>query len=151
MEILDNMITVCLTVRTCALALLLAGALSAQAPASEDAIWKQYFAWFQEGDPRSNTPDRYRVELIAEGLSEAQANERLEVIRRLSAQHRSDFVALFFNRIYTDPVASFNTEPNAFLVSTTAALKPGKALDVSHGTGTQCTIPGLQRLAGDRF
>lgn len=139
------MITVRITVRTFALALLLAVGLFGQTPPSEDAIWKQYFAWFQEGDPGANTPDRYRAELIGEGLSEAQANERLEVIRRLSAQHRSDFIALFFNRIYEEPVASFNTQPNAFLVSMTADLKPGKALDVAMGQGRNAL-----RLAGDR-
>jgi 2-polyprenyl-3-methyl-5-hydroxy-6-metoxy-1,4-benzoquinol methylase len=122
-------------VRTFALALLLAGGLSAQAPASDDSIWKQYFAWFQEGDPNANTPQRYRAKLIAEGLTEAQADERLGVLRNLSAQHRSDFVALFFDRFYTAPVAAFNTQPNAFLVSMTTDLKPGTALDVAMGQG----------------
>jgi 2-polyprenyl-3-methyl-5-hydroxy-6-metoxy-1,4-benzoquinol methylase len=129
------MVTVRITLPTFVLALLLAGGLSAQAPASDDLIWKQYFAWFQQGDPGSNTLEQYHAELIAEGLPEAQAVQRLELIRKLSAEHRSDFVALFFNRIYTEPVASFNTEPNAFLVSTTAGLKPGTALDVAMGQG----------------
>jgi 2-polyprenyl-3-methyl-5-hydroxy-6-metoxy-1,4-benzoquinol methylase len=50
-------------------------------------------------------------------------------------QHKSDFVASFFDRMYTAPVAPFNTEPNAFLVSMTTKLKPGTALDVEMGQG----------------
>lgn len=123
------------TIRTVALALLVAGGLSAQAPARDDAIWKAYFAWFQEGDPRTKTPERYRATLLAGGLSEAQADERLALIRKLTAQHQSDFTALNFNRAYAAPVAPFNTQPNAFLVRTTAELKPGTALDVAMGQG----------------
>ena len=124
-----------ITVRTFALALLLAGVLPAQPPASDDSIWKQYFAWFQEGDPRTNTYQAYRLKLIAEGLPEAQADERLDRIRKLSAEHQGDYIALNFNRTYAAPVASFNTQPNAFLVSMTADLKPGTALDVAMGQG----------------
>jgi SAM-dependent methyltransferase len=124
-----------IAIRTLALALAVVGALSVQPPATDDSIWKQYFAWFQEGDPNANTPQRYRAKLIADGLPEAQADERLERLGKLSAQHRSDFVALFFNRFYTAPVAAFNTQPNAFLVRMTADLKPGTALDVAMGQG----------------
>jgi SAM-dependent methyltransferase len=124
-------------IRRIALFLFVSGGLAAQtpAPASEESIWKAYFTWFREGDPRANTPERYRAKLLAEGLPEAQASEELAIIQRLSAVHRSDFVALGFDRIYADPVPHFNTQPNAFLVSVTADLKPGKALDVAMGQG----------------
>jgi 2-polyprenyl-3-methyl-5-hydroxy-6-metoxy-1,4-benzoquinol methylase len=122
-------------IRTFALALVLASVLSAQAPATDDLIWKQYFTWFQQGDPNANTPQKYRAKLIADGLPEAQADEQLERLGKLSAQHRSDYVALFFDRYYTAPVAEFNTQPNAFLVSMTADVKPGAALDVAMGQG----------------
>ncbi len=124
-----------ITVRSFGLALLLAGALSAQPPMSDDSIWKQYFAWFQEGDPRANTYEAYRARLIADGLPEVQADERLERIRKLTTEHQRDYVALSFNRTYAAPVATFNTQPNAFLVSMTADLKPGTALDVAMGQG----------------
>jgi 2-polyprenyl-3-methyl-5-hydroxy-6-metoxy-1,4-benzoquinol methylase len=121
--------------RNFALVLLLTGSLYAQAPASDDAIWKQYFAWYQEGDAHLNTPQKYHDKLIADGLSEAQVSERMARLRQISSQHQNDFVALFFDRMYTAPVPAFNTEPNAFLVSMTANLKPGTALDVAMGQG----------------
>jgi len=124
-----------ITLRSLTLILLLAGGLSAQAPASDDVLWKQYFDWFQQGDLNANTPQKYRAKLVADGLTEAQADERMEVIKKLWLQHEADRIALFFDRMYTAPVAVFNTEPNAFLVSMTADRKPGKALDVAMGQG----------------
>jgi 2-polyprenyl-3-methyl-5-hydroxy-6-metoxy-1,4-benzoquinol methylase len=122
-------------IRSFALALLLAACLYAQSPINDESVWKQYFAWYQQGDSRLNTPQKYFAKLIAEGMTEAQAEERMALLKRLSAQHQSDFVALFFDRMYTAPVAPFNTEPNAFLVTMTANLKPGTALDVEMGQG----------------
>ncbi len=124
-----------ITVRTFALTLLLTCCLYAQAPAGEDAIWKQYFTWLQEGDPQTRTPQAYRDKLVAEGMPEAQADERMTLLHQLSTQHELDFVELFFDRAYTAPEPLFNTEPNAFLVSMTANLKPGTALDVAMGQG----------------
>jgi 2-polyprenyl-3-methyl-5-hydroxy-6-metoxy-1,4-benzoquinol methylase len=124
-----------ITARAFALALLLGSGLFAQAPASDDAVWKQYFAWFQDGDPHTKTPQNYRAVLIAEGLSEVQADERVERIRNLTPQHQADFIALFFDRLYTAPVAQFNTQPNAFMVNMTTGVKPGTALDVEMGQG----------------
>jgi predicted O-methyltransferase YrrM len=41
-----------------------------------------------------------------------------------------------FNRLYQNPAPSnFTTEPNAFLASVVAGLKPGRSLDVSMGQG----------------
>ncbi len=94
-----------------------------------------YFDWYQEGDSHLKTPQKYYAKLVADGMSETQADERMALLKKLSAQHKSDFVALFFDRMYTAPVATFNTEPNAFLVSMTANLKPGTALDVEMGQG----------------
>jgi 2-polyprenyl-3-methyl-5-hydroxy-6-metoxy-1,4-benzoquinol methylase len=121
--------------RNLALALFLTGCLSAQTSASDDSIWKQYFAWYQEGDAHLNTPQKYHDKLMAGGMSEAQADERMARLRQISAQHRNDFVALFFDRMYTAPVAPFNTEPNAFLVNMTTGMKAGTALDVAMGQG----------------
>jgi 2-polyprenyl-3-methyl-5-hydroxy-6-metoxy-1,4-benzoquinol methylase len=122
-------------VRSFALALFLTGYLYAQSPANEEAVWKQYFAWYQEGDSHQNTPQKYYAKLVADGLTDAQAEERMALLKKLSAQHQSDYVAAFFDRMYTATVAPFNTEPNAFLVSMTANLKPGTALDVEMGQG----------------
>jgi 2-polyprenyl-3-methyl-5-hydroxy-6-metoxy-1,4-benzoquinol methylase len=124
-----------ITLRSFTLILLLAGGLSAQAPASDDAVWKQYLDWFQQGDPNTNGQQKYRAKLIADGLTEAQADERIELLKKLFPQHNADFAALYFNREYTAPVPAFNTEPNAFLVRMTTDLKPGKALDVAMGQG----------------
>lgn len=140
-----------ITARTLVLALLLAAGVAGQAPASDDLIWKQYFTWFQDGDPRLNTPQRYRAKLVAEGLSEGLADERMALITKLSAQHQTDFIALGFNHTYTAPVAPFNTQPNAFLVSMTTDLKPGAALDVAMGQGRNALYLATKGLAGDRF
>jgi len=113
----------------------MAGSLWAQAPSSDDAIWKQYYDWVQQGDYEANTPPRYRAKLIADGMTEAQADERMQILGRLAQQHRSDLVALFFNHVYTAPETPFNSEPNAFLVTMTSNLKPGTALDVTMGQG----------------
>jgi SAM-dependent methyltransferase len=40
-----------------------------------------------------------------------------------------------WNRILTAPQPRFNTAPNAFLVSVTTGLKPGRSLDVGMGQG----------------
>jgi 2-polyprenyl-3-methyl-5-hydroxy-6-metoxy-1,4-benzoquinol methylase len=119
--------------------LLTASVAAGQTPArtqdDKEAIWRQYFSWYQQGDPRSHTQERYRAKLIADGMSEAAAAERVALIEKLSAEHRLDFVALGFDRTYTDPVEHFNTKPNAFLVGVTSDLKPGTALDVAMGQG----------------
>jgi 2-polyprenyl-3-methyl-5-hydroxy-6-metoxy-1,4-benzoquinol methylase len=123
------------TVRNFVLVLFLTTCLYAQTPASDQAVWKQYFTWYQEGDPSLNTPQKYYEKLMAEGMTEAQAAERMKLLQKLSLQHRSDLVGLFFDRMYTASEAPFNTEPNAFLVRMTANLKPGAALDVEMGQG----------------
>jgi 2-polyprenyl-3-methyl-5-hydroxy-6-metoxy-1,4-benzoquinol methylase len=68
-------------------------------------------------------------------MSDEQAAERMALLRKLAVTHQSELVALSFDRMYTAPVAPFNTEPNAFLVSMTANLQPGTALDVEMGQG----------------
>ena len=118
-----------------AVSVLLASGLWAQAPARDDAAWKQYFDWFQQGDLEANTPQRYRAKLVGDGMTEAQADERIALLVRLSRDHQSDFAALFFNRIYAAPAPQFNTQPNAFLVRTTTDVTPGAALDVAMGQG----------------
>jgi len=122
-------------VRIFVLAMIFTVCFYAQAQAGDESVWKQYFTWYQEGDSHLNTPQKYYAKLIADGMSETQADERMALLKKLSGQHQADFVALYFDRMYTAPVAPFNTEPNAFLVSMTANLKPGTALDVEMGQG----------------
>lgn len=118
-----------------ALAVVLAEGLLAQAPAGNDTIWKQYFTWLKEGDAQTHTPMGYRAKLIAGGMTEAQADERMALLHQLSAQHEMEIVELYFDRQYAAPEADFNTAPNAFLVSMTGNLQPGTALDVAMGQG----------------
>lgn len=81
----------------------------------------------------------YRARLIQDGLTEAQADERIAIIPKLYREYpafRTEAAALGFNRLYRTPGQTrFTTEPNAFLVSTVKTLKPGKALDVAMGQG----------------
>ena len=120
---------------TFALAAVLAGGLRAQAPADNDTLWKQYFTWLKEGDARTHTPLGYRAKLIAGGMTEAQADERMALLHQLSGQHEMEIVELYFDREYTASQADFNTAPNAFVVSMTENLRPGTALDVAMGQG----------------
>ena len=109
--------------------------LPAQSAADEDTTWKQYFAWLQEGDPAYKTPQHYRAKLAAGGVSAADADERMRLIEKLTAQHSDDLTALNFNRTYTSPTPYFNTRPNSFLVAVARDLRPGTALDVAMGQG----------------
>jgi 2-polyprenyl-3-methyl-5-hydroxy-6-metoxy-1,4-benzoquinol methylase len=40
-----------------------------------------------------------------------------------------------WDRVYSEPVPSFSTAPNAFMVEVVRGLKPGRALDIGMGQG----------------
>lgn len=121
----------------------LALALFAQAPAFEEQIWKSFHEWSktQAAENSAALLKSYRAKVIADGLTEQQAEERLALIHKLAAAHPTDAVAAHFDRIYTGRIHNpdgklvFETRPNAFLVAKSRDLRPGAALDVTMGEG----------------
>ncbi len=115
--------------------LFLAATLAAQTPINEEAAWQDFFAWVKKTDIRSASAQAYRAKLVKDGLTEAQADERMALVKKLSEQHKLELVALNFDKIYTAPIELFNVKPNAFLQAMVKDVKPGAALDVAMGQG----------------
>ena len=106
--------------------------------AEERKLWQDFVATCQS-DPSRLDPANYGTHLIQGGMTAAQADERLALIRKLHEAYpafRQQVQVLSFNRLYRDPNQTrFTTDPSAFLVAKTKDLKPGKALDVAMGQG----------------
>ncbi len=127
------------------LAVLLLGSIAfpgslaaAQSPSpDEDEIWKAFVAWLNaQPDVNQIGFDRYRAKLIADGLTPAQADARLEALGKLTERHRDEIGAIYYNKLYaTADQTRFTLQPNAFLVEMTKDLKPGAALDAGIGQG----------------
>ena len=74
---------------------------------------------------------RYADELRRQGMSDAEAAATIKSLRAMGDLAEIER----WNRILTSPKPLFNTAPNAFLVSVTKGLKPGRSLDVGMGQG----------------
>jgi len=111
----------------------------AVAPAAQvkDYDWYPSFrTWMQNQVPRNGrspeaVAERYRVKLTGEGVPATEIERRLTLLRTKRQELENDF----WNRFFTVDKPTFNTEPNAFLVSVVDGRKPGKALDVGMGEG----------------
>ena len=122
--------------RTAAVLLVAACAiLRAQAP--EYDFYPEFRRWVQSrglGGGRAAADrvwEEYRAKLTAEGVPAAEIDRRLTLLKT----RRQDLENDFWNRFFTVDKPSFNTAPNAFLVSVVEQRKPGKALDVGMGEG----------------
>jgi 2-polyprenyl-3-methyl-5-hydroxy-6-metoxy-1,4-benzoquinol methylase len=114
-----------------------ASALSQTTP-SDDAVWTHFVTWAKDNPTQGL---RHYSGMLAEGgVSEAEVQRRLEVIRRLFSE-RPEGTELIYDRIYSKPLTGnpeedgFNSEPSAFLIEATTQLAPGEALDVGAGQG----------------
>ena len=108
--------------------------------ADPDQVWREAVEWMKaQPGPQFPSMESYRAELMKKGLTEAQANERIALIGKLTQddpKYRQEASTLSFNRLYSSPSQTrFTTEPNAFLASSIKELKPGKALDIAMGQG----------------
>jgi SAM-dependent methyltransferase len=125
-------------IRLSLLILLFAFLASAQT-ADNDKIWHEFMDWAKAQPAGGVNGQRYRVKLIEGGLTAAQADERLAVIGKLYNSNpalKLEVNGVVMGKLYSDPNQTrFTPEPNAFLVSSTKDLKPGKALDVCMGQG----------------
>ena len=74
---------------------------------------------------------RYAEELRAQGRSDRDVAQTIASLKAIGDRAEIER----WNRILTSPKPSYNTAPNAFLVSVTKGLKPGRALDVGMGQG----------------
>jgi len=122
-------------------------AACAQTQPSHEEIWKTFVEWLPNA-PRGDGPpsaifNSYRDTLIKAGVSAQEANQRLDVIRRLHLE-RPDAWRVMFNNIYTSDKPGFATQPNALLVSTVEGRKPGRALDIGMGQGRNSVFLALK-------
>ncbi|MBP7571658.1 MAG: hypothetical protein KBA95_16485 [Acidobacteria bacterium] len=88
------------------LAVLLVSFLAVPAAQSPDdtKIWQEFVAWLNaQPDVTQIGPDRYKAKLLADGLTPAQADERIAALGRLTPQHRDEIGAIYFNKLYATP------------------------------------------------
>jgi SAM-dependent methyltransferase len=111
--------------------------LSAQPQADEAAVWRNFVEWAKRQPPIAATAliPNYKPQLVRAGLSEAQADEQLSLIRKLAKEKRLELDAIDFDKYYAGNTSNFSKQPNAFLGSVVTDLKPGSALDVAMGQG----------------
>jgi SAM-dependent methyltransferase len=108
-------------------------------PASADEVrtYEAFRAWITQQPKELLDGDaavvfeRYAAELRRRGQSEQDAAATIARIRAIGDRAEIER----WNRILTAPKPAFNTEPNAFLVTMTKGLKPGRSLDVGMGQG----------------
>jgi 2-polyprenyl-3-methyl-5-hydroxy-6-metoxy-1,4-benzoquinol methylase len=74
---------------------------------------------------------KYAADLRAHGKTEQEAADTIQKLRALGDRAEIER----WNRILTSTKPMFSTAPNAFLVSVTKGLKPGRSLDVGMGQG----------------
>ncbi|HEV3485618.1 MAG TPA: hypothetical protein VG106_09440 [Vicinamibacterales bacterium] len=117
---------------------LLAGACAiASAQVPEYDFYPEFRRWVQSlglGGGRASSErlwEEYRSKLTADGVPASEIERRLTLLRT----KREDLERDFWNRFFTVEKPSFNTAPNAFLVSVVENRKPGTALDVGMGEG----------------
>ena len=135
-------------------ALSLARRANAQTGASPDEIWKTFVEWLPNA-PRGDGPpsmifNSYRDSLIKAGVPAQEANQRLDVIRRLHLE-RPDAWRVMFNNIYTSDKPGFATQPNAFLVSTAESSQTRTRPGHRNGTGAQLCFSRAERLGCHRL
>jgi 2-polyprenyl-3-methyl-5-hydroxy-6-metoxy-1,4-benzoquinol methylase len=120
---------------------------NAQAPLSEEKMWKVFLEWLPKAPAVDGPPsalfNTYRDLLIKGGLSTQEADQRLDIIRRMHRE-RPDGWRVMFNSIYASKKPGYVTEPNALLISALEGRKPGRALDIGMGQGRNSVFLALK-------
>ncbi|MCB0188618.1 MAG: class I SAM-dependent methyltransferase [Caldilineaceae bacterium] len=104
---------------------------------SDTEIWRGWLDWLPTAQPSVDPRHffgQYQVHLVAHGLTESAATQRLNSIRRMMRTN-ADGWALMFDNIYANPTPAFQTLPNRLLVNAVAGITAGRALDISAGQG----------------
>ena len=111
--------------------------LGPTATAEEVRVYEAFRSWItqqpvavQQADD-SVVFERYTAELRRQGQSEKDAASAIALLQSIGDRAEIER----WNRILTAPKPAFNTAPNAFLVTMTRGLKPGRSLDVGMGQG----------------
>ena len=118
-------------------ALMSAAGSAAQAPTPDELqMYEAFRAWITMQPDLQKADEevvfaRYAAVLQGQGKSESEAAAIAASIKTIGDRAEIER----WNRILTAPKPSFNTAPNAFLVTATKGLKPGRALDVGMGQG----------------
>jgi SAM-dependent methyltransferase len=111
--------------------------LGTTATAEEVRIYEAFRAWITQQPVNVQQADdalvyeRYTAELRKQGKSEKEAASAIASLKAIGDRAEIER----WNRILTAPKPAFNTAPNAFLVTVTKGLKPGRSLDVGMGQG----------------
>jgi len=112
----------------------------AQCPANEDAIWKHFIAWFKSTPTDGNPLGAYAARLEKEGLSKAEAGQRVALVLRLFSE-RPEGIEVHYDKAYSHPVTGdpaedgFASAPSEFVAEAVKGRKAGSALDVGIGQG----------------
>ena len=107
------------------------------ATAAEVATYEAFRAWLTKQPVAVQNADddavyrAYASELRAQKKSERDITATIASLKSIGDRAEIER----WNRILTAPQPRFNTAPNAFLVSVTTSLKPGRSLDVGMGQG----------------
>jgi SAM-dependent methyltransferase len=119
----------------------------AQAQPSHEQMWKEFLEWLPKAPSVDGPPSAlfiaYRDLLIKTGITTQEADQRLDVLRRMHRE-RPDAWRVMFNIIYASEKPGYATEPNALLVSTIEGHKPGRALDIGMGQGRNSIFLALK-------
>jgi len=113
---------------------------------ADERVWQQFLQWLSTVPPADRPApifEQYRARLLAEGISQADANGQMAVIRQM-LRTRTDGWRVMFNNIYSSQTPGFNTNPNALLVSAVEGRKPGRALDVGMGQGRNAVFLAIK-------
>jgi len=104
-----------------------------------NAAAAEFAKWREQQPPQTQLGDlyaRYHDYLQKAGRSEAEIDATFLEIERER-----------WDRLYSNPAASFNTAPNAFLTDVVKTLKPGRALEIGMGQGRNAVY--LAKLGWD--
>jgi 2-polyprenyl-3-methyl-5-hydroxy-6-metoxy-1,4-benzoquinol methylase len=107
------------------------------ATAEESKTYEAFRAWITSQPPAVQDADdevvyrSYAEHLRTQGKSDSDISATIASLKSIGDRAEIER----WNKILTAPKPRFNTAPNAFLVTVTKGLKPGRSLDVGMGQG----------------
>lgn len=113
---------------------------------SDAQTWQRWLEWLPTAPPSDRPAPifaQYRTRLLQQGVAEADADQQMNIIRRMMRTELGGWQVLF-NNIYSSPTPGFNTNPNALVVSAVEERTPGRALDVSAGQGRNAVFLAIK-------
>lgn len=119
----------------------------AQVQPTHEQMWKEFLEWLPKAPSADGPPSAlfiaYRDLLVRSGTATQEADQRVDVLRRLHRE-RPDAWRVMFNIIYGSEKPNFATAPNALLASAIEGRKPGCALDIGMGQGRNSVFLALK-------